>query len=151
MRRVVPALALCLSFLTLSPVCAFSRGVEPTQKSIEALEARANQALPRDQCYLYAELVQQMTELSIRQYAAGDVSKATNLLQKIRQLAQKIHLTATDKDKRLKNAQLMLSHTAFRLKEMLHASNLEDRPLFEQTLAQVNQAQKTTMLQLFGK
>ena len=49
-------------------------------------------------------------------------------------MAHKIHLSMADNDKRLKNAEILLSHTAFRLNEMLHASSFEDRPLVEQTL-----------------
>src|SRR5208283_1218335 len=73
---------------------------------IAALEARANQAQPREQTFLYAQLVQQMTELSIRQFAAGDAEKANNLLKRIQQIAQKIHLSLSDNDKRLKNAEM---------------------------------------------
>ena len=138
--------------MTACPVRASSRRQLPTdQQSIDALEARAGQAQPREQCFLYAELVQQMTELSIRQYAAGDIAKATGLLKQIQQIAQKIHLSLADNDKRLKNAEILLSHTAFRLNEMLHASSIEDRPLVEQTLAQVTQAQNATMMQVFQK
>jgi hypothetical protein len=54
-------------------------------------------------------------------------------------------------DKRLKNAEILLNHTAFRLTEMLHASNYEDRPLVQQTLTQVNQAQSEAMMQVFHK
>jgi hypothetical protein len=46
---------------------------------------------------------------------------------------------------------MLLSHTAFRLNEMLHASSLEDRPLVEQTLAQVTQAQNATLMRVFQK
>ena len=55
---------------------------------------------------------------------------------------RKIHLSVNDNDKRLKNAEILLSHTAFRLNEMLQASNVEDRPLVEQTLAQVTRRQE---------
>jgi hypothetical protein len=34
---------------------------------------------------------------------------------------------------------------------MLHNSSAEDRPLVEQTLAQVNQAQNEAMMQVFRK
>jgi hypothetical protein len=34
---------------------------------------------------------------------------------------------------------------------MLHSSNFEDRPLVEQTLAEVNQAQTEAMMQVFRK
>ena len=56
------------------PACASSLDDKiPDQDSINALEVRANQAQPREQCFLYAELVHQMIEYSLRQYAAGDV------------------------------------------------------------------------------
>jgi hypothetical protein len=121
------------------------------QNTIAALEQRITQAQPREQCFLYAELIHDMTEFSLRQYASGDVEKATGLLKEVQQLAQKMHLRAADKDKRIKNAEILLRHTAFRLKEMLHSSSSEDRPLFEATLAQVNEAQSETMLQVFRK
>ena len=145
------AVAVLLSVTTI-PVCA--AGIDdksPEMQSIQALEARASQAQPREQCFLYAELVHQMTELSVRQYASGDVEQATDMLKHIQQLAQKIHLSMADNDKRLKNAEILLRHTAFRLNEMLHASSFEDRPLVEETLTDVNQAQNEAMMQVFRK
>lgn len=121
------------------------------QQAIEALEVRANQAEPREQCFLYAQLVHQMTEMSVKQYAAGNVEAANGLLKKIQNVAQKIHLSLANNDKRLKNAEILLSHTAFRLNEMLHASDFQDRPLVQQTLAQVNQAQSEAMMDVFKK
>ncbi|HEY1804771.1 MAG TPA: hypothetical protein VGG45_09840 [Terracidiphilus sp.] len=152
MRTVLPIAALLLLSLNIGSVRAASPDSSlPDQQSLEALEARANQAQPREQCVLYAQLVQQMTELSIRQYQAGEVSKATGLLQQIQRIAKKIHLSVNDNDKRLKNAELMLSHTAFRLSEMVQASNIEDRPLVEQTLAQVTDAKNAALMQVFRK
>jgi hypothetical protein len=121
------------------------------QQSIDALVVKASQAQPRDQCFIYSEIVHEMTELSLRQYAAGDEAKATDLLKRIQGLAHKIHLSMSDDNKRLKNAEILLRHTAFRLTEMLHSSSFEDRSLVEQTLAQVNQAQNEAMMQVFRK
>jgi len=152
MRSVVAIAALITLSLTAIPACASSGDNKPANPdAIAALEARAAQAQPREQTFLYAQLVQQMTELSIRQYAAGDAEKASNLLKRIQQIAQKIHLSISNNDKRLKNAELLLSHTAFRLNEMLHATSVEDRPLVEQALAQVTQAQNATMMRVFQK
>ncbi len=152
MRTIVPIAALLALGMSAFPVCASSPDNAPNdQQGIDALEARASQAQPREQCFLYAQLVQQMTELSIRQYAAGDVVKASNLLTRIQHIAQKIHLSVADNDKRLKNAEILLNRTAFRLNEMLRASSVEDRPLVEQTLAKVSQAQNATMMQVFQK
>ncbi len=150
MRSVVPIAALLIISLNVGSMRAASPDTSLiNQQSLEALELRANQAQPREQCVLYAQLVQQMTELSIRQYQAGDVSKATGLLQQIQRIAKKIHLSVSDNDKRLKNAELMLSHTAFRLSEMLQASSIEDRPLVEQTLSQVTDAKNAALMQVF--
>lgn len=152
MRTVLPVAALLALSLNLGILRAASPDSSlPDQQTIEALEARANQAQPREQCFLYAQLVQQMTEMSIRQYQAGNVSRAAGLLQQIQRIARKIHLTVSDDDKRLKNAELMLSHTAFRLSEMVQASNIEDRPLVEQTLAQVTDAKDAALMQVFRK
>jgi hypothetical protein len=92
-----------------------------------------------------------MTELSVRQYAAGDVANATSMLKRIQALAQKIHLSVGGNDKRMKNAEILLRHTAFRLNEMLHGSSFEDRPVVEETLSDVNQAQNEAMMEVFRK
>jgi hypothetical protein len=121
------------------------------QNTIAALESRIGQAPQREQCFLYAELIHEMTEFSLKQYAAGDVDQASALLKQVQQIVLKMHLSVTDNDKRLKNAEILLRHSAFRLKEMLRSTNSEDRPLVEATLAQVNQAESETMLQVFRK
>ena len=123
----------------------------PTAEGIAQLEQRASMANPREQCFLYAELIHQMTEFSLKQYSAGNVDKADAMLKRIQDLAHKVHLSVADDNKRLKNAEILLRHTAFRLNEMLHSSSFEDRPLVQETLAQVNQAESEAMLQVFKK
>ncbi len=152
MRAVVPIAAFLAFGMTGGAVCASSPDDNSSgQQGITALEAKADQAEPREQCFLYAQLVQQMTELSIRQYQAGDVAKASGMLKQIQHFAQRIHLSVVDKDKRLKKAEILLNSTAFRLHEMLQASSFEDRPLVKQTLEQVTQAQNAAMMQVFEK
>src|SRR5580698_578217 len=152
MRTLVLVAGLLVASFTAIPARASSFDSKPPdQQTIDALEARASQAQPREQCFLYAEMVHQMTELSLKQYAAGNIDVANGLLKKIQLVSQKIHLSIADNDKRLKNAELLLSHTAFRLNEMLHASNYEDRPLVQETLAQVNHAQNEAMMEVFHK
>jgi hypothetical protein len=152
MRNKARIAALLAVITTIAPVCAFSSSNRvPDEQSIAALEIKAEQAQPREQCFLYAQLVQQMTELSVRQYASGDVDKANGLLKRIQGLAAKIHLSLAGNDKRLKGAEILLSNTAFRLKEMLHASDYDNRPLVEETLTKVTTAQDEAMMQVFQK
>jgi hypothetical protein len=143
-----------LALVAVSVVPARASGLDDKtfdQGSINALQAKILQAQPREQCFLYAELVHQMTEVSLRQYSAGDDQKAAALLKQVQEFSHKIHLSMSDGDKRMKNAEILLRHTAFRLTEMLHSSSLEDQPLVAATLAQVNEAQNEAMMQVFRK
>ena len=152
MRTVIPLAAFLVLSFSAGPLCATSPADStPDEQRLDALEARAEQAQPRDQCFLYAQIVHQMTELSIRQYAAGDFNKATGLLKQIQKFTQKIHLAMGGNDKRLKNAELLLEQTAFRLNEMLQATSLDDRPLVQQTLVQVTDTKNEAMMQVFSK
>ncbi len=152
MRSQIKSAFLVVFAALAIPACASSMDDKiPDQQTINALELRASQAQPREQCFLYAELVHQMIEYSARQYAAGETEKASGLLKRAQDFAHKIHLALSDNDKRLKNAQILLRHTAFRLTELLHSSSFEDRQLVQQTLAEVNQAQTEAMMQVFKK
>ncbi len=124
---------------------------QPNEQSIAALELKASQAQPKEQCFLLAELVHEMIEYSSAQYAAGEIDKASETLKRVSLVSQKIHMMVTNDEKRLKNAQILLRHTAFRLSELLHNSSIEDRPLVQATLVQVNQIQTETMMQVFRK
>lgn len=152
MRVHFSLVILVLAPILSAPACAYTpddKGAD--QDSINALEAKVLQAQPKEQCFLYAELIHQMTEFSVKQYAAGNVDQASDLLKHIQQIAHRVHLSVANDNKRLKNAEILLRHTAFRLTEMLHSSSYEDRPLVEQTLAQVNQAESEAMMQVFKK
>jgi len=153
MRSIVPAavLSLLIASFPARPAFAAIDDKMPDAQSIAALEAKASQASPKDQCFLYAELVHEMIEFSSAQYAAGEVDKASQTLKRVNGFAQKIHIAIANDEKRLKNAQILLRHTAFRLTELLHTSSIEDRPLVQETLSQLNQVQTETMMQVFRK
>jgi len=151
MRFAIPAVLVFLS-VTSVPVCA--SGFDDKifdQQSIDLLTTKAKQAQPREQCFLYAELVHEMTEFSVRQYAAGDVDKAAELLKQVQELTRKIHLGVAEDNKRMRNTEILLRHTAFRLTGLLHSSSFEDQSLVAETLAQVNQVQNEAMMQVFRK
>lgn len=152
MRFAVPIAVLLILGTSTIPTRASSLDDKNfDQQTIEALEAKLDKAQPREQCFLYAELVHQMTEVSLRQYSAGDVEKASGLLRQVQKFAHRIHLSVAENPKQLKNAEILLRRTAFRLTEILHSSSFEDRALVEETLAQVNQAESEAMMQVFRK
>lgn len=115
--------------------------------ALSALAAKASLASPKDQCFLYAELVHQMTLVAGRQLSEGQDPSAT--LRAVSDYTQKIHLGEAKDNKRLKNAQILMEHTAFRLNELLHSAGLDDRPVLETTLKNLNQVQNELMMQVF--
>lgn len=149
--RVFVLTALLFSALSIPAFAASFDDRVPDLQSLDALEQRASQAQPREQCFLYAQLVHAMIEVSAHQYASGDVDKATGLLKRAQEFTHKISQALAVNDKKLKDAQILLRHTAFRLNELLHASSSEDRPVVQQTLSQLNQAETDAMLQVFKK
>ena len=151
MRTFPAVLALALVCCSL-PALASSPDDKPIdQQSIAALEARAAQASPREQCFLYAQLVHEMIEFSAHQYAVGEFEQSSNLLKRAQEITHKLHTALTNDDKKLKDAQILLRHTAFRLNELIHSAGTDDRPLMAETLVQLNAAQTETMLAVFKK
>ena len=144
----VPVSVLTVSLLLFTPSNAFAVDEKvPDPGSLTALATKAQNAAARDQCFLYAELVHQMTELAGRQMTAG--SDAQQTLSAVHDYAQKIHVGMANDTKRLKNAQILMEHTAFRLNEILHSASMEDRPVLESTLKQLDQVQNELMMQVF--
>jgi predicted outer membrane protein len=149
--RFVAASASILSLALLLPAsgfCAVDEKIPDTQ-ALLALQLRASQAGPREQCFLYAELVHQMTELAGRQLSAGEIAEASSTIHSVQDYATKIHMDMANDSKRLKNAEILMRHTAFRLKDILSQASLEDRPTLDATLKQLNQVQAELMLQVF--
>ena len=140
-----------LSALSIPARAASLRQGIPDEAMLASLEQRAAQAPANEQCYLYARLVHEMIEYSASRYASGDVKKATGMLQSTKQFIHKIRIVLTRNSKKLKDTQILLRRTAFRLTELLHSSNYEDRPLVQEMLAQLNQIQDDAMMQVFRK
>lgn len=148
--------AVSTSVLTLSLLLPLPRALAiddkiPDMQVLMALEQRANQAPAKEQCFLYAELVHQMTELAGHQLSSGDIEHASITLKNIQEYAGKIHMGVANDSKRLKTAEILIRHTAFRLKDILSSASLEDRPTLDATLKQLDQVQAEMMLQVFRR
>ncbi len=152
MRFVATTLAVSALTLSLSCVQAFAvdeRIADP--QAMAALMAKADQAQPKDQCFLYAELVHQMTELAAHQLSSGDDGQASQTLRLIQKYAQKIHMGVAEDGKKMKNAEQLMRHTEFRLNDILNAASYEDRQALQATLKQLEQVQTELMMQVFKK
>jgi phosphomevalonate kinase len=90
-----------------------------------------------------------MTEIAGQELASGDIRHASETLKAVQSYSQKIHMGMAEDTRKLKNAEILMRHTAFRLKEILYNSSLDDRPTLESTLKQLDQVQTELMLQVF--
>ena len=91
---------------TLSLTCAYAPAsrLDDSPTALATLQAKADQAQPRDRCFLYAELVSQMTDLAGQQFNSGDSGQASETLKLVRRYAEKIHMSVADDSKKFAQA-----------------------------------------------
>jgi|ERR1700678_2828900 hypothetical protein len=150
--RIRPTALLVLPLLLIfcTPALASSDENSPEAQAVSQLELRAQQAKPRDQCFLYTELVNSMTDLAGKQMLNGDISQASATLKKVEHYANLIHMNLASDTKHLKNAEQLLHHTTYRLGEYLHKASGEDRPTLQATLKQLDQVHDELLAQVFA-
>jgi hypothetical protein len=120
-------------------------------QAMAALMLKADQAQPKEQCFLYAEIVHQMTELAGQQYNAGEADHASATLAQIQKYAEKIHMGVANDAKKVKNAEELMRHTSVRLTGILNSASYEDRVILQSTLKQLEQVHTELMMQVFKK
>jgi hypothetical protein len=151
MRIILRPLALLL-FLVFA--CTSSRAADKSaildEQQLLLLEQKAEQANPRDQCFLYTELVSAMTNLAGQQMRDGDPDRAIATLQNVTKYAQRIQFSLSRDAKRLKNAEKLMHDATFRLNQYVHSASYEDQPTLQATLKQLNQVQTELLTQVFS-
>jgi hypothetical protein len=138
-------------FLTVTPPvhAAIDESV-PDAQTLNQLELRAQQANPRDQCYLYTELIHTMTEMAVKQMVSGDDDQANATLQQINRYARLIQTNLEKNTKRLKNAEMLMHHTTLRLAQSLHLASEDNRTSVQATLKQLDLVQNQLLDQVFN-
>ncbi|MEO6909884.1 MAG: hypothetical protein ABI158_03045 [Edaphobacter sp.] len=154
MKSILKPLSVLLGgilFLTLAPpVYAAIDENLPDAQTINQLELRAQQANPRDQCYLYTELVHTMTEMAVQQMIHGEDKQASVTLAQVNRYAHLIQLNLAKNTKRLKNAEMLMHHTTLRLAQSLHLASEDDRTSVQATLKQLDLVQNQLLDQVFN-
>jgi RNase P subunit RPR2 len=141
-----------LAAVVLPASLAWGHGMDdrvPDARELADLQAKAAAASPNEQPYIYAELVHSMTEIATAQFQAGDQEHGSASLKAAQNYAQKIQMSLLRDAKKLKSAEILIRHTAFRLKELMTGASLDDRPTLEATISQLNQVQSDMITQIF--
>jgi Spy/CpxP family protein refolding chaperone len=137
--------------LAFASAAARASDMDTGANDLAKLQTKAEQAPPKDRCFLYAELVDHLAERAGEQLNSGDSGKASESLRLLRQYAEQIGSSITDDSKKLKDAEVITRRAAFRLSSMLRGASFEDRPALDATLKLVYQAQTSLMIQVFKK
>jgi hypothetical protein len=145
------ATAVVISILSLTWAFASASALDDGSTPLAALQVKADQAQPKDRCFLYAKLISQLTDLAGHQFNSGNSGQASETLQLVQQYAEKIHVGVADDSKKLRDAELLTQRTTFRLQDILSQASYEDRQTLEATLKQLNQVQAQLMTQVFKK
>ncbi len=135
--------------LSFASAGASASGLDDRPTALDALRVKADQARPKEKCFLYAKLVSQMTLQAGQQLRSGNSDEASVTLDQVSQYAEKIRVSVADDGKNLKDAEVMLRQAIFRLKNVLREAPSEDRPTLEATLEQLDRVQAQLMMQVF--
>jgi hypothetical protein len=143
------ACVVLVSALALSLPARAAEEIVPTPDVLAQLEQRASQASPREQCFLYTQLVHSMTQKAGQEIAAGDTEQAAATLRQVNKFAHLIQLNLVHNAKRLKDAQELLHNATYRLAGVMHMVSGPDRETVQETLKQLDQVNEQLLTQVF--
>jgi hypothetical protein len=150
-RRGHVTAAVVAFVLPLSCIDAAASGPNVSQRALASLQAKADQAQPKDRCFLYAMLVNQMTNLAGQQFDSDDPGQASETLKLVQRYLENIQTGVTGDSRKVKEAELLIRRSSFQLRNILRESSLENQLAMETTLKELNQVQEQLMTQVFKK
>jgi len=121
----------------------------PSPEALAQLEQRASLAGPREQAWLYTELVHSMTEKAGHELSDGDSTAAQATLRQINHYAHLIQTSLERNTHQLKNAEMLMQHTSWRLAQCMHFAGADDKPQVQATLRELNQVNDALLTQVF--
>jgi hypothetical protein len=118
--------------------------------AIAQMETRADHAGPREQCFLYTELVQVYIDIAGRQLAAGEIEEANITLKHIQHFTELIHAGLARDSKRVKEAEKMVHMSTYRLGQYIHRVSSDDTVVAASTLKQLDKVHEELLAQVFS-
>lgn len=150
-RLPLPIVVILLSCFTSRSALAFSTpegGIDaPT---LTAMEERAAAAELKDRCYMYTELLHGWTELASQSMSDGNDTEAAKDLAHADADANLLKAALAKDSRKLKNAELMLEHTAHRLSDMVRVASLDQHDAMQTVLKHLNSVHDALLAQIFA-
>ncbi len=119
--------------------------------ALQALADKAEHAGQKEQAYLYAQLVRGSTEIAGTSLAKGDTQTGNHALSSVIAYAEALDAAVAHDAKKLKDAEILLRESAFRMKAAMLATSLEDRPAMAAALSRIDAVESRLMGAVFSK
>ena len=153
--RAHPFSLLCSAVLLAGATARPALASGPVELALDAaalttMEQRAAAAEPKERCYLYSELLHGWTELASRNMTDGNESEAVQAMLHADADVAQLKSTLANDSKRLKNAELLLEHTAHHLSDMVRVASMEQHDAMQTVLKHLNNVHDALLAQIFS-
>jgi hypothetical protein len=144
-----------LATLLLGMGAGTARASGPEDLAMDAtaltqMEQRAESADVRDKCFLYAEIVQGLTDLAGREMAAGEDEQASATLRHVDDVSAKLLAATVENARRLQKAEEMMDRTTRHLSDMVHVASAQQRSNMQRTLEHLNAVHSQMLATVFA-
>ncbi|WP_156993448.1 hypothetical protein [Terriglobus sp. TAA 43] len=147
------AAACCGAMMALMPLALHAADnlatIDPSM--IATLQLRAEQAAPRDQMQLFADLADKISLLATKQIADGDEEHAQATLKQLEACTAQMEITLKLDSKGMKKAEMLLHTTNRRLKDLVREASGDMKPMVQSALKRLDQAQTSLLSAVFAK
>jgi hypothetical protein len=146
--------AACCGMLALSGSMvarAADNGMMVDARMIATLQVRAQQAQPRDQVQMYADLADKISMLASKQIADGEEQAALETLHQLEACTAVIESGLSGNSHGLKKTEMLLHMTNRRLTDMVRSGSGEMKPLVQNALKHLDKAQTALLGAIFEK
>ncbi len=116
---------------------------------IASLQVHAQQAAPREQVQLYADLADKISLLAARQVAEGEWEKAELTLHQLEACTAQIEAGLQRDSKNLKKTELMLHTTHRRLNDLVRSASGDMKPVVQSAVARLDHVQTALLGAVF--
>ncbi len=145
------ALTCCGALILAAPLAARAANnflLVDTQ-TITTLQLRAQQASPRDQVQLYADLADKISMLANQQILQGDLEQAEHTLHQLEACTLVIETNLQRDSRGLKKTEMLLHTTNRRLADMMRAASGDMKPVVQNALKRLDSAQTALLSAVF--
>lgn len=148
-RFVALCSVLCLTVAGAVPARAATGALPIDTAVIASLQLRAQQASPREQVQMYADLLDKISLLASREIADGELDKAEVTLHQLEVCAAQIESGLQRDSKNLKRTEVLLHSTHRRMSDLVRSASGDMKPMVQNAVARLDHLQTVLLSAVF--